>query len=553
MFHYPPDPLTARSSSRDTNEEPTSVEATSSSDTDDEATSTSEEDDALRANQGNPHRNGNGTRRKRSELTDDEDDDGTSSPDINGRDPIKWEPVWEPLLGLGSGALGGLLTPGSRTWHKRKFEVGIDDLSFLGWPVFVREDGTWQKRKHKREGRLRGTDNGEPITEPSSAESGEKESDQPAGEKVDKERKIAAEKTSRAATSSEMTMFNVVFVLKPPVLEHGLRVREMYDHVVKKFSRALKWEQARVDYIWTESQIISSVKEKHIKKRSPTTTLYTELLARSSLANAISSVYTSISTSRIASVTLTPTVSISLQIPPLTSTSVLPSTTDPPTQSGLWLTTANEPSRSASDVDASDPSNSSTSSSLHLAKHFALLLLDSPQKILKDVNTASGPIAGPLSAYISASTPTKSFFKISAASQISLGGHSAPRPPPCLLAARDRDPTPSSKGHLHRIAQCRYAEAQKCVQSIRSSIPNSSISTKDASSIERPTSTVGKSSTKRRSQGSLLSDSSVADAWRMGNAAEDLCIRASGSRCEKGGTGERPTREAGQEQHRSCG
>ena len=209
-------------------------------------------------------------------------------------------------------------------------------------------------------------------------------------------------------------MFNMVFVLNPPILEYPLRTKEMYDHVVKKFGRALKWEQARLNYIWTESELIQSIESKHFSKRSPSSALYSELLARSSLARAISSVYTSISSNRIASVTLGPGISISLQIPPITSTSVLPSATDPPAQPGLWLTTADEPPSATSDIDANIP----PSGSFHLAKHFTLLLLDSPQKILKDISAAGGPLAAPLSNFINAFTPTKSFHKISLASSI---------------------------------------------------------------------------------------------------------------------------------------
>jgi hypothetical protein len=59
-----------------------------------------------------------------------------------------------------------------------------------------------------------------------------------------------------------MTMFNVVFVLDPPLLEYSMRIREVYDNIIKKFAKALKWEQARTDYVWREAQHISHIKEK---------------------------------------------------------------------------------------------------------------------------------------------------------------------------------------------------------------------------------------------------------------------------------------------------
>lgn len=142
--------------------------------------------------------------------------------------------------------------------------------------------------------------------------------------------------------------------------------------------------------------------------------LYTELIANSSLARAIYTVFTSISTSKIASVSLSPEVSISLQIPPLTSVSYLPSSTEP-AYPGLWLTTADNLSP-ADDAAASglEPPNHV------LAKHFGLLLLDNEAAILKDVEASGGALGPALAHYIRCSKPNKSFAQISAISGISL-------------------------------------------------------------------------------------------------------------------------------------
>lgn len=145
--------------------------------------------------------------------------------------------------------------------------------------------------------------------------------------------------------------------------------------------------------------------------------LYAILQRISSLANAIATVYDSISRSMIASVTLTPSVLISLQIPPVTSTSVLPSSNDPPsarTRPGVWLTTAT--TDNLEEVASLDRSASVVS----LAKHFTLLLLDDESKILADVSQSGGPLAAALAHYIRVSSPTKSFAKISALHSIPL-------------------------------------------------------------------------------------------------------------------------------------
>ena len=62
-------------------------------------------------------------------------------------------------------------------------------------------------------------------------------------------------------------MFNVVFVLDPPLLEYSVRTRELYDNVIKKFAKALKWEQARTNYVWKEAQRILHIKERAKEKR----------------------------------------------------------------------------------------------------------------------------------------------------------------------------------------------------------------------------------------------------------------------------------------------
>ena len=144
-------------------------------------------------------------------------------------------------------------------------------------------------------------------------------------------------------------------------------------------------------------------------------TLYKGILEQSSLARAIASIFNAISASKIAGpLMLTPDTQPTFQIPPVGSISVLPSLTDPPCLPGLWLTTAN----SVNDEHLS--MNVQSSVSLYLAKHFALLLLDNEQTILRDIATSAGPLAPQLINYIRSSPPTKSFAKVSARASISL-------------------------------------------------------------------------------------------------------------------------------------
>jgi hypothetical protein len=143
-------------------------------------------------------------------------------------------------------------------------------------------------------------------------------------------------------------------------------------------------------------------------------TLYSDLINQSSLASAIYTIYSSIAASKIASVSLSPDVSISLQIPPLTSTPYLPGPSDK-AHPGLWLTTAD----SVTPVD--DPTTDENTAPHHvLAKHFALLLLDNEATILKDVEASGGALAPALAHYVRSTKPTKSFAQISVSSGIPL-------------------------------------------------------------------------------------------------------------------------------------
>ena len=106
---------------------------------------------------------------------------------------------------------------------------------------------------------------------------------------------------------------------------------------------------------------------------------------------------------------LTPRLSLSLQIPVASSISVLPSLTSPQLP-GLWLTTATS-------IPIDDDAHISSS---QLASHFGLLLLSDLHTILADVNSTSSPLTGPLVHYLRVSKPTKSFFQISQSSGIAL-------------------------------------------------------------------------------------------------------------------------------------
>ncbi|CAI7572335.1 unnamed protein product [Penicillium pancosmium] len=377
---------------------------------------------------------GRGSTRKRGGAMSDAEDDGASDqPDGSGSSS---RAPWESLLGLPGSVWEKLLSP-SRSWHKRRYEVGINDLALIGWPVFVREDGNWRKQRRKKKKKPRAEWEGGELGHNENADETQVEdgvvspdmgasiasiADSLVSPTDTKRNSMASAKIGKTVDDHDvdpedkdhMTMFNVVFVMDPPLLEYSGRVKEIYENIIKKFAKALKWEQARTGYVWKESQHILQVRRKARESKTSVHNLYSDLINQSSLARAIYTVYTSISASKIASVSLSPDVSISLQIPPLTSTPYLAGPTDK-AYPGLWLTTAD----SATPVDdpAADENNAPHQV---LAKHFALLLLDSEASIIKDVEASGGTLAPALAHYIRCTKPTKSFAQISAYSGIPL-------------------------------------------------------------------------------------------------------------------------------------
>ena len=237
----------------------------------------------------------------------DLDESGSASPEkINGNGWTRPDVSRDGFLGLPVDVQHFLVPP--VTAHKKRFEMSIDGRVFLGWPVFSREGGVWRKKKKKMKMTTKKTEpgkaevHGDEVTEKST--SIEEESDrsqrrssvqldhafdetigdptggqdqrtvewdsadpvgktleEPAGDYVRSREKAFVE------TEENLIMFHVVFVMNPPPLEYHVRVDEMYDNVVKKFTRALKWEQSRSNFVLKEAEKIRDLEGKH--GRSP--------------------------------------------------------------------------------------------------------------------------------------------------------------------------------------------------------------------------------------------------------------------------------------------
>ena len=187
---------------------------------------------------------------------------------------------WEYLLGFPTSSLEKLLSP-QRNFHKKRLEIGLEELVFLGYPIFAKEGGGWKKRRRKKKQRSDAQDLSDSIVGNEQVENDSKEAEKLDSDHVEMREEggnehlnaadgenhhsddgSEARSTSTSDGDEEMTMFTVVFILDPPLLEYRVRVMDMYDNVVKKFAKALKYEQARSNYVWHQSRKILEMKEK---------------------------------------------------------------------------------------------------------------------------------------------------------------------------------------------------------------------------------------------------------------------------------------------------
>ena len=439
VFHYPPRPGEDNSHFKSLFKDDF-IDTTSSSSDDEQSTP---EEGGLLSPQMNDNEN--------KDTPPDIDEAGSVSPQ---KEPAMQQGnkrlLWNDVFGYNSGVLAKALCP-AKDCYKR-FEMSLSDNVVLGRPVYAKEDGTWRRKRNTvrrpsdktnsvgEQASLAGdkakvevpglmsepsgdstnvnseTDNETAVIDgqgdPDQTDAPERKGQPQAAAPNFDSAMVAIPRLEQPGTKDTMVMFHVVFVLRPPPLEYHARVKDMYEHVVKKFTRALKWEQAHSSYVTKEAALISSTAGKVLnanKGNPPLATLYHNIISQSSLAKAIASLYNNISCSKIAQISLTSTMSLSFQIPIPTSISVLPTPLSLQ-MPGLWLTTATS-------LPADDDDQLTSS---QLGSHFTLLLLFDLHTILADVNAAASPISGPLTHYLRASKSTKSFQQISQVSGIPL-------------------------------------------------------------------------------------------------------------------------------------
>ncbi|CEI87040.1 hypothetical protein RMCBS344292_01460 [Rhizopus microsporus] len=304
----------------------------------------------------------------------------------------------------------------------RKFQLCIDDLTFVGHPVSLTSPQN-ESREHeeipsthvspKSPLTPNTTSSSHDQQEVNDAQSivnessySETESDHDSTDGDDRSNKDIDDSHDESSLSDgspgsiHMTLFHVVFVLSPPDLELNAQVETLYKHVILKYSSALRYEQLRCGYVQEEIEKVLALKEEAYNKGTPYNQVMSEILQKSSLARDIRQIYTAISSNAAAHVIINDFIDLSLQIPILgtkrmASRNSLEDSFVSPTASSL--------------MDVYSVTGYEYDNYPILCPYHTLLLLEDPEEVLKNMPLDASPTLVQL---VQILTPTQSLQEL---------------------------------------------------------------------------------------------------------------------------------------------
>jgi len=180
---------------------------------------------------------------------------------------------WEHVAGFPTKDLENILTP-ARAYHKRLFQVSLDPLHCVSYPIYVPENGIWRKKKKQQQQQQQQKQDMQSIKKddedtlsadpdklgPSGQEKGPSDADQT--DVKDMAKPVTKSGDETEDKKSSMTMFNLVFFLNPKEHEVKDLIDIMHSHIIKKVNKAYKYCQERSDFVWKESKRILALKDK---------------------------------------------------------------------------------------------------------------------------------------------------------------------------------------------------------------------------------------------------------------------------------------------------
>ncbi|ORX55436.1 UPF0171-domain-containing protein [Piromyces finnis] len=293
----------------------------------------------------------------------------------------------EKFLGYDTQFLADILSPKSALCDQ-KFQLTINNLTFVGHPTLINSDSTHQKNsilnrylKKKFEKNMNNISSNSNssnnninqyniITKsdkinntryahlmsssPTSSHYNSIDTDSAGSDEEETNKKMFSKKDA-----TNLTMFHVVFIIKPSdEKSFDNEIEKLYKNVILKLSHGLQHEQRYRSYVMQQIDLILSLKDESYEDSSQ---LMDCILHQSSLAHDLATVYDALISNKIAHIVINNSVDLSLQIPPS-----LPSFED---NDEIILS-----EEQILNNDASFPT---------LRPYHALLLLEDPEEIFK--------------------------------------------------------------------------------------------------------------------------------------------------------------------------
>lgn len=359
------------------------------------------------------------------------------------------KPAKADILGFEPDYLSEILCPPRQMCNSR-FELMIEDMIFLGLPIHNYDDGSWRRKKKKPKSNKSHSSRNKLKKLESALEDDEAAAKNADDDDADDEDED--DRKENGGSKHSMNMFHMVFIMNPPIIECNYRIDEMFHYVISRLSLVLRYEQLAHEFVWNQVKLITKLKDEYSNLKlnmngSVHLSQSDYLISKSSLARLISDCYLAISSSSIANLSIHNKLR-SFQIPIKTEFHSLPEATVPFLPGSHLSSTVNMlgntglinvgettrygmsnmmtmlmiggenpmiPSFQTStganaEAEHNGTEESDGNSNADDIIYFALLLLDDPETIIKDIKAE---LYKTLADFIRMIKPTESLLKLS--------------------------------------------------------------------------------------------------------------------------------------------